>query len=126
MADGKKADAQKFYRRHQSTFLGNVEFAQFIRLLGPIQSLDDLRQDQIVSAYFESRYSVTLSNKTFLYLMEHLMLSGNPLILLDVLRSKVDLRLADALGSCSKAEAVQRIKNDLAGEEAEKAEVKVF
>ena len=61
---GKKADAQKFHKKHQSTFLGNVEFAQFIRRLSPITSIEDILRNEVVSSYFNSRYTVTLSNKT--------------------------------------------------------------
>ena len=116
---GKKADAQKFHKKHQSTFLGNVEFAQFIRRLSPITSIEDMLRDDVVSSYFNSRYTVTLSNKTFYYLMKYLYSqyhsnqSGNTIILLQILRTKVDLKLSDALGACSKSEAVQKIKNDL-------------
>ena len=122
---GKKADAQKFHKKHQSTFLGNVEFAQFIRRLSPITTAEDIFRDDVVSSYFNSRYTVTLSNKTFYYLMKYLYSQyysnqhGNTIILLQVLRTKVDLKLSDALGACSKSEAVQKIKNDLENIEKE-------
>ena len=116
---GKKADAQKFHKKHQSTFLGNGEFAQFIRRLSPITTIEDMYKDEVVSAYYNSRYTVTLSNKTFYYLMKYLYSqyhsnqNGNTIILLQILRTKVDLKLSDALGACSKSESVQKIKNDL-------------
>ena len=72
VTSGKKTDAQKFYKKHQTTFMGNVEFAQFIRLLSPISTPEDLHRDDVVSAYHRSRYSVTLSNKTFQYLRKYL------------------------------------------------------
>ena len=116
---GKKADAQKFHKKHQSTFLGNGEFAQFIRRLIPITTTDDIYRDEVVTTYYHSRYSVTLSNKTFYYLMKYLYSqyhsnqNGNTIILLQILRTKVDLKLSDALGACSKSEAVQNIKIDI-------------
>ena len=116
---GKKADAQKFHKKHQTTFLGNTEFAQFIRRLTPITTIEDVYRDDVVSAYYNSRYSVTLSNKTFFYLMKYLYSqyhsnqNGNSIILLQILRTKVDIKLSDALGACSKSEAVQNVKNDL-------------
>ena len=116
---GKKTDAQKFHKKHQSTFLGNVEFAQFIRRLSPISTVEDMHRDEVVSAYFNSKYTVTLSNKTFYYLMKYLYSQyhsnqvGNTIILLQILRTKVDLKLTDALGACSKSESVQKVKNDL-------------
>ena len=122
---GKKVDAQKFHKKHQSTFLGNGEFAQFIRRLTPITTMEDINRDEVVSAYFHSRYSVTLSNKTFYYLMKYLYSqyhsnqNANTIILLQILRTKVDLKLSDALGACSKSESVQRIKNDIENSEQE-------
>ena len=126
---GKKSEAQKFHKKHQSTFLGNAEFAQFIRRLAPITTTEEMYRDDVVSEYYNSRYSVTLSNKTFYYLMKYLRSqyhsnqNETSIILLQVLRTKVDLRLSDALGACSKSESVQRIKNDLENIEQESESV---
>ena len=53
----------------QSTFLGNAEFASFIRQLSPVVSPADVLNDPAVSAFHAARYSVTLSNRTFAFLM---------------------------------------------------------
>ena len=116
---GNKSDAQKFHKKHHKTFLGNVEFAQFIQRLNKVTTTEELYRDDVVLAYYNSRYSVTLSSKTFKYLMNYLQSqhhstqNGNAIILLEILRTKMDLKIADALGACSKSESIQRIKNDL-------------
>ena len=55
VTSGKKTEAQKFHKKHQSTFLGNAEFAQFIRLLTPVTTEEELYGDDVVSAYHNSR-----------------------------------------------------------------------
>ena len=105
---GQRAHALKFHKRHQATFLGNSEFSSFIKLLGSVTTLEDIERQEIVSKYAGSKYSVTLSNRTFVHLMTYLNGCMNP-ILLHLLRSKVDLRLSDALGAASKAEGVRRL-----------------
>lgn len=116
ITSGHKIVAQKFHKRHQSTFLGNPNFASFIRLLSNINAAEDISKDEAVSAFESTKYSVTLSNKTFHYLIRYLQQqqhSSNPPVLLHILHSKVDVRLSDALGApSSKWEAVQRVKSD--------------
>lgn len=110
---GHKNIAQKFHKRHQSTFLGNPNFASFIRVLCNVQTLEDIQRDVSVTAFLTTKYSVTLSNKTFHYLMRYLQQQqsqNQPPVLLHVLHAKVDVRLLDALGApSSKYEAVQRV-----------------
>ncbi len=57
-----------------------------------------------------SKYSVTLSNRTFHYLMRYLQQDKQPPVLLQIIHGKVDLRLSDSLSACSKVEAVERLK----------------
>lgn len=70
-----------------------------------------------MTTFLSTKYSVTLSNRTFHYLMRHLQQQqtmGQPHLLLYVLHAKVDVRLQDALGApSSKHEAVQRILCEL-------------
>ena len=69
-----------------------------------------------MTTFLSSKYSVTLSNRTFHYLMRYLQQQqsmGQPHVLLHVLHAKVDVRLQDALGApSSKYEAVQRVLTD--------------
>merc|ERR1719210_7837 len=62
---GHKLVAQKFHKRHQSTFSMNPNFASFIRVLANVQSFEDVQRDVSVTAFLTTKYSVTLSNKTF-------------------------------------------------------------
>ena len=114
---GHKLIAQKFHKRHQSTFLVNPNFASFIRVLNNIVNPEDIQQDNgSVQTFLNTKYSVTLSNRTFHYLMRYLQQQqsmGQPHILLHVLHAKVDVRLQDALGApSSKLEAVRRVLSD--------------
>jgi len=110
---GHKIIAQKFHKRHQSTFSMNPNFASFIRVLANVQSFEDVQRDMSVTAFLTTKYSVTLSNKTFHYLMRYLQqqqTQNQPPVLLHVLHAKVDVRLLDPLGApSSKFEAVQRV-----------------
>ena len=100
----------------QNTFLGNPSFASFIRVLNNILTSDDIQREESVTTFLSSKYSVTLSNRTFHYLMRYLQQQqsmGQPHVLLHVLHAKVDVRLQDALGApSSKYEAVQRVLTD--------------
>lgn len=113
---GHKLVAQKFHKRHQNTFLGNPNFASFIRVLNNIVTSEDIQREESVTTFLSSKYSVTLSNRTFHYLMRYLQQQqsmGQPHVLLHVLHAKVDVRLQDALGAASsKHEAVQRVLTD--------------
>lgn len=112
VGSGQKLPATKFLKKHQSTFLGNAEFANFLRQLSSVTLPEELARDEIVAAYHTSKYSVTLSNRTFHYLMKYLQQDKQPPVLLQILHSKVDLRLSDALGACSKVEAVDRLRQE--------------
>lgn len=94
----------------------NPNFANFIRILSNILTMDDIQREDSVKTFLNTKYSVTLSNKTFHYLMRYLQQQQHgiqPPILLYILHAKVDVRLADALGApSSKFEAVQRILQD--------------
>ena len=100
----------------QNTFLGNPNFASFIRVLNNIVTSEDIQREESVTTFLSSKYSVTLSNRTFHYLMRYLQQQqsmGQPHVLLHVLHAKVDVRLQDALGAASsKHEAVQRVLTD--------------
>ena len=112
----------------------NPNFASFIRVLANVQSFEDVQRDMSVTAFLTTKYSVTLSNKTFHYLMRYLQqqqvirfkfdyfyvniiiivaffqTQNQPPVLLHVLHAKVDVRLLDPLGApSSKFEAVQRV-----------------
>ena len=112
VSSGQKIVAQKFHKRHNGTFQGNVEFSSFIRLLSTTTTPEAVSTDPAVSAFRASKYRVTLSPKTFHYLCRYLQSCGGLPVLLHVLTQKVDLKLADALGACSTAEAAKRIEKD--------------
>jgi transcription initiation factor TFIID subunit 5 len=46
-----KSAAAKFLKKHQSTFLGNAEFANFIRQLSSVTTADDIARDEVVKTY---------------------------------------------------------------------------
>jgi hypothetical protein len=46
-----KSAGAKFLKKHQSTFLGNAEFANFIRQLSSITTADDVARDKVVKTY---------------------------------------------------------------------------
>jgi hypothetical protein len=110
VCSGQKVMAQKFHKRHHVTFQANAEFSSFIRQLSATNSPETVFSDPAVSAYRTSKYRVTLSTRTFHYLRRYLQTCGGQPVLLHVLTQKVDLKLADALGACSSAEAVKRIE----------------
>lgn len=103
--------AQKFHKKHQSTFLGNAEFAAYIQQLQMVQTTEDIQSNLTVNAFMSCKYSVTLSNRTFHYLMHFLRSCAHP-ILIHILRGKIDLKLADALGAGSKMEGIKRVQHE--------------
>ncbi|TRY74442.1 hypothetical protein TCAL_01301 [Tigriopus californicus] len=103
--------AQKFHKKHQSTFLGNAEFAAYIQQLQMVQTTEDIQNNLTVNAFMSCKYSVTLSNRTFHYLMHFLRTCAHP-ILIHILRGKIDLKLADALGAGSKMEGIKRVQHE--------------
>ena len=113
VSSGQKIVAQKFHKRHNGTFQGNVEFSSFIRLLSTTNTPEAASADPSVSAFRASKYRVTLSPKTFHYLCRYLQSCGGLPVLLHMLTQRVDLKLADSLGApSSTAEAAKRIEKD--------------
>ncbi len=51
VGSGHKLAATKFLKKHQSTFLGNPEFANFIRQLANVTLPDEIARDEIVNTY---------------------------------------------------------------------------
>ena len=112
VSSGQKIVAQKFHKRHNGTFQGNVEFSSFIRLLSTTITPEALSADPSVCAFRASKYRVTLSPKTFHYLCRYLQSCGGLPVLLHVLSQKVDLKLADSLGACPTVETAKRVEKD--------------
>jgi len=120
---GNKSEAQQFHAKHHGTFVGNAEFARFVYLLTSILEPDDLTRDEIASAFYNSKYGVTLSGETFGHLSRYLEASSNsvqtgddhlkhPLTVARIFRAKIDLRIAPEppTGSCSKSESTNQIR----------------
>jgi hypothetical protein len=82
------------------------------QLLGSLPLVFELPVDYLFVHFQTSKYSVTLSNRNFHYLMRYLQQDKQPPVLLQILHGKVDLRLADALNACSKVEAVERLRHE--------------
>jgi len=109
---GRKLEAHKFHKRHHLTFVGNAEFAQFIFLLTSISEPDDLGRDEVVSAFHAAKYSVSLSHKAFQHLQRFLQDCEEPMLIVQIFRSKIDLRVSSdaTASSCSKAEATSQVR----------------
>ena len=75
----------------RATFLGNPEFKQFIHQLGEITTVDDLDQNQAIASFRSSKYSVTLTEKTYKYLLRYLEDSDSGL-LLQILNQEVKFK----------------------------------
>jgi len=105
---GQQSPAAKFHIRHRPTFSGNPEFKQFIQLLGEVSSAEDLNQNQSISSFRSSKYSVTLTERTYKYLLRYLEDSESGL-LLQILNQEVDITIGDPLGSGSRQEMRQGI-----------------
>ena len=103
---GQQSPAAKFHIRHRATFLGNPEFKQFIQQLGEVQSVGDLETIPSISSFRSSKYSVTLTEKTYKYLLRYLETSDTGL-LLQILNQEVDIIIGDPLGSASRQEMRQ-------------------
>ena len=95
--------ATKFHKRHLATFLGNPEFKQFIQQLGEMSSKEDLDQNPSVASFMSSKYSVTLTEKTYKYLLSYLETTDCPL-LLQILNQEVEINIGDPLGAGSRQE----------------------
>ena len=66
VGSGHKQPAIKFLKKHQATFLGNLEFANLIRQLANVTLPEEIARDEVVSAYMviflETQLSVPGSN----------------------------------------------------------------
>merc|ERR1719419_1729093 len=96
--------AVRFHKRHYATFLGNPEFKLFIQQLAEVGSADDLDQNQTIATFRSSKYSVTLTEKTYQYLVHYLETTESGL-LLQILNQEVDISIGDPLGASSRQEA---------------------
>ena len=98
--------AAKFHARHRSTFLGNPEFKQFIGQLGDVTSAEDLEQNPGIVSFRSTKYSVTLTEKTYKYLLRYLEDSDSGL-LLQILNQEVEINIGDPLGCGSRQDMRQ-------------------
>ncbi len=69
VGSGHKLAATKFLKKHQSTFLGNPEFANFIRQLANVTLPDEIARDEIVNTYMvkhslQSQFKEVVLNMT--------------------------------------------------------------
>ena len=116
VTSGKIQEAYKFHKKHHTTFVGNTEFAQFIFLLTSISKPEDVDANDVVKGFRRSKYVVSLSTPTFRHLIKYLQEEGlhnDAMILVQVFRLKIDLRVSDSQGSCSKAESTQTLRRDM-------------
>ena len=95
--------SSKFHKRHLATFMGNPEFKQFISQLGELSCKEDLDQNLSVASFMSSKYSVTLTEKTYNYLLRYLETTDCSL-LLQILNQEVDINIGDPLGAGSRQE----------------------
>ena len=103
---GQASPAAKFLFRHRQTFLGNPEFKLFIAQLGEAGTAEDLEQSPTISSFRSAKYSVTLTERTYKYLVRHLETSDSGLVL-QILNQEVDIVIGDPLGSGSRQEMRQ-------------------
>jgi len=114
-----KVEAQHFHAKHHGTFVGNAEFARLVFMLTSIQEPEDLSRDEITSAFYNSKYGVTLSQDTFSHLSRYLEGDSSvspeccdPLRIARIFRAKIDLRVATNPhpGVCSKIESTNQVR----------------
>ena len=98
--------AAKFHIRHRATFLGNPEFKLFICQLGEATTTEDLEQSPTIASFRSAKYSVTLTERTYKYLLRYLETNECGL-LLQILNQEVDIVIGDPLGSGSRQEMRQ-------------------
>ena len=103
---GTPSPATKFHARHRATFLGNPEFKQFIHQLGEVSSAAELEQNQSIVSFRGAKYTVTLTENTYKYLLRYLETSESGL-LLQILNQEVDISIGDPLGVGSRQEMRQ-------------------
>jgi len=102
-ASSSPSPALKFHKRHLATFLGNPEFKQFIQQLAEVSSPEELDQNPTISSFMASKYAVTLTEKTYKYLLRYLETSESGL-LLQILNQEVEISIGDPLGAASRQE----------------------
>ena len=82
--------AVRFHKRHLATFLGNPEFKLFIQQLADVGSAEELEQSQAVASYRAAKYTITLTEGTYQYLLKYLENSDSGL-LLQILNQEVSI-----------------------------------
>jgi len=95
--------AGRFHKRHLATFLGNPEFKLFIQQLAEVSSPEEMDQSPTIASFRASKYNITLTDKTYQYLLRYLETSESGL-LLQILSQEVELTIGDPLGAGSRQE----------------------
>jgi len=95
--------AIRFHKRHLATFMGNPEFKQFIQQLAEVSSPEELDQSPTIASFRGAKYSVTLTERTYKYLVRYLETSESGL-LLQILNQEVEITIGDPLGAGSRQE----------------------
>merc|ERR1719158_1274138 len=95
--------AARFHKRHLATFLGNPEFKLFIQQLAEVSSPEEMDQSPTIASFRAAKYNVTLTDKTYQYLLRYLETSESGL-LLQILSQEVELTIGDPLGAGSRQE----------------------
>ena len=95
--------ALKFHKRHLATFLGNPEFKQFIQQLAEVSSPEELDQNPTIASFRAAKYAVTLTDRTYRYLVRYLE-SNESALLLQILNQEVEITIGDPLGAASRQE----------------------
>ena len=65
VGSGHKQPAIKFLKKHQATFLGNLEFANLIRQLANVTLPEEIARDEVVSAYMVTFFGKTIKRTGF-------------------------------------------------------------
>jgi len=95
--------AARFHKRHLATFLGNPEFKLFIQQLAEVSSPEEMDQSPTIASFRAAKYNITLTDKTYQYLLRYLETSESGL-LLQILSQEVELTIGDPLGAGSRQE----------------------
>lgn len=103
--------AHRFHKRHMATFLGNPEFKQFIQQLAEINSPEELDQNPAIASFRAAKYAVTLTERTYKYLVRYLE-SNESGLLLQILNHGVEIFIGDPLGAGSKQEVRAGMQQD--------------
>ena len=73
VGSGHKLAAAKFLKKHQSTFLGNAEFANFIRQLANVTTPEEIARDEVVKTYLVKIIRKNRNLKSFRKLFFHIL-----------------------------------------------------